>query len=88
MATPTTIANQINWLSKDFLWGFDLETDKQNTPLVAWNCLTPPREDGGMGFKNYTANAKALLSRWVSQSMEDMQSNWAVSFMGIMKAFT
>lgn len=88
MTTPTTTANQNNRLFKDFLWGFNLETSKWKTPLVAWKQLRQPKEDGGLRFKDYIAHAEALLCRWVAISMEDMHSEWVVSFLGIMKEFT
>lgn len=88
MATPTTIVDQINRIFKDFLWGFDTETSKQKTPLVSWKQLTQPRENGGLGFKDYITHSKSLLSRWVARILEDDQSEWKISFMGLIKDFS
>lgn len=88
MATPIATVDQINWLFTDFLWGFDSKSGKQKTPLVTWKCLTQPREKGGHGFKDYMAHVEALLSRWISHSIEDPQLEWTESFMGLMKDFT
>lgn len=70
-------------------YGDLIEIRKRKTPLVTWTRLTQPREYGGLGFKEYVAHAwDALLSRWVAKSMEDTQSEWLVSFWGIMGDFT
>lgn len=86
--TPTTTINQINKLFKDFLWGFNMETGKWKTPLVAWNRLIQHREDASLGFKDYIAHVEALLCRWVARNMKDLHTEWVVSFMGRMKEFT
>lgn len=64
-------ADQINRLFKDFLWGFDIKIGKCKTLLVAWKSLTQQREDGGLGFKDYTTHVEALLRRWVAKGLED-----------------
>lgn len=88
MAAPTKIADQINRLFKDFLWGFDTKTRQQKNPLVAWIRLTQQREDGGLGFKDYTTHAEALLNRWMPKGLEDTITKWFVSFLSLIKDFT
>lgn len=46
-------------------------------PLTTWHKLTQPQEKGGLGFKDYTTHAHALLSQWVAKALEDPTIEWA-----------
>lgn len=76
---------QTNWIFKDFLWGFDHETRRRKTPLVAWSRLIQPRECGGMGLKDYMAHANALLNRWVARALDDNTIEWTTLFFMLIK---
>lgn len=88
MATPKKMAKKINRIFKDFLWGFDNKIGKPKTPLVVWSWLTQPKEDGGLGFKDYMTHADVLLSRWVVKALEDTNIEWAGIFFTLVKEFT
>lgn len=68
--------------------GFDTKTGRRKTPLVAWTKLVQPREDGGLGFKDYIVHVDALLSRWVSKALEDLNMEWALVFFMLIKDFS
>jgi hypothetical protein len=38
--------------------------------LIAWHKLTRTKSEGGIGFKQLTAHADALLSRWVTAALD------------------
>ena len=56
---PTHVANKIERLQRDFLWG------DSKTHLVGWNKVCAPLENGGLGVRKLTTFNKALLGKWL-----------------------
>ena len=54
---PTHVANKIERLQRDFLWG-----DSRNH-LVGWDKVCAPLENGGLGVRKITTLNKALLGK-------------------------
>ena len=56
---PTHVANKIERLQRDFLWG------DSKTHLVQWDKVCTPLENGGLGVRKLTTFNKALLGKWL-----------------------
>ena len=56
---PTHVANKIERLQRDFLWG------DSNTDLVGWDKVCAPLKNGGLGVRKLTTFNKALLGKWL-----------------------
>ena len=58
---PTHVANKIERLQRNFLWG------ESKTHLVGWDKVCTPLENGGLGVRKLTTPNKALLGKWLWQ---------------------
>ena len=56
---PTHVANRIEKLQRDFLWG------DSKTHLVGWDKVCAPITNGGLGIRKLTTFNKALLGKWL-----------------------
>ena len=56
---PTHVANKIERLQRDFLWG------DSKTHLVGWDKVCAPLENGGLGVRKLITFNKALLGKWL-----------------------
>ena len=54
---PTNVANKIERLQRDFLWG------DSKTHLVGWDRVCAPLENGGLGVRKLATFNKALLGK-------------------------
>lgn len=88
MAPPKGTIRQINQIFKGFLWGFDKETGRRKTPLVAWQRMTQPQDARGLGLKDYMAHSMVLLSKWVTKAIDEPHSEWALMFLKLSGHFT
>lgn len=58
---PITICDEINRVISSFWWG--TENGKRKIPWVAWNRLSLPKKEGGLGFRNLHKFNIALLAK-------------------------
>lgn len=56
--------------------------------LVVRHGLTRPRDQRGLGFIDFKTRAQALLSKWISKTLEDLSMEWASLFMVLSSNFT
>ncbi|GFS40060.1 hypothetical protein Acr_00g0066450 [Actinidia rufa] len=68
---PAGVRSKIIQLCRNFLWSGNCNSNKK--PLVAWNEVTMPKSEGGLGIRNMKAWNKALLSKtlWDIQAKKD-----------------
>lgn len=81
------LAKKMIAISRDFLWGHNPEGGKQ-IPLVAWERLTRPKIEGGIGFKDFLSHSDALLNHWFTRALDHPDSDWARLFGINLKAST
>lgn len=60
---PTRVANRIEKLQRDFLWGGISNEFKYH--LVSWDKVYSPIFKGGLGIRNLRAFNRALLGKWL-----------------------
>jgi hypothetical protein len=60
---PVRVANRLNKIRKDFLWGGI--GDEAKFHLVIWNKICTPLHAGGLGAHNFIQFNRALLGKWL-----------------------
>lgn len=60
-----------------FLWGSSKEGGYKKS-LVAWEEITRPKEDGGLGFIPVEQQAAALQMRHVSKLILEEKKEWTI----------
>jgi hypothetical protein len=60
---PVRVANRLNKIQKDFLWGGI--GDEAKFHLVNWNKICTPLHAGGLGAHNFIQFNRALLGKWL-----------------------
>ena len=60
---PASVAQRIEKLQRNFLWGGI--GDEMKYHLVRWDQVCSPMDCGGLGVKNLTLFNKALLGKWL-----------------------
>ena len=64
------MANKIEKLQRDFLWG------DSKTHLVGWNKVRAPIANGGLGIRKLTTFNKALLGKWLWRFGKEEDQLW------------
>ena len=60
---PPAMANRLERIQRNFLWGSSEEAFKY--PLVAWNNVCWPIERGGLGIRRFGLFNQALHGKWL-----------------------
>ena len=67
---PTYVANRIEKLQRDFLWG------DSKTHLVGWDKVCTPIANDGLGIRKLTTFNKALLGKWLWRFGKEENRLW------------
>jgi hypothetical protein len=60
---PVSVANRLNKLRSDFLWGGI--GDEAKFHFVNWNMICTPLHSSGLGVHNFIHFNRALLGKWL-----------------------
>ncbi|XP_074297635.1 uncharacterized protein LOC141628381 [Silene latifolia] len=71
---PKGIISRIEDTCRNFLW--DNSVDYRIVPVVAWDKLCSPKEEGGLGLKDQETMNKAMIGRLVHWIMKEKDSIW------------
>jgi hypothetical protein len=77
--TPQQTAKKMERFFSSFLWGYNDEGGRK-TALVSWNKLIRAKSEGGIGLKDLHKHSAALLSRWVTEALDNPDTDWAKMF--------
>ncbi|KAL3691172.1 hypothetical protein R1sor_004823 [Riccia sorocarpa] len=66
---------ELTRICQGFVWGTSKEGNEKKA-LVAWDTFCRRKEEGGVGLTAFDTQAKALKMRFVSQLLEDKDSDW------------
>ena len=58
---PASLCEELSHIIRNFWWGD--EDDRRKTHWLAWDKLTRPKGEGGMGFRNLRLFNQALLTK-------------------------
>ena len=67
---PTYVANKIEKLQRDFLWG------DSKIHLVGWEKVCAPIGNGDLGIRKLTTFNKALFGKWLWQFGKEEDRLW------------
>jgi hypothetical protein len=71
---PMSVANRIEKIQRDFLWGG--MGDENKLHLVSWNQVCHPLRIGGLGIRNVLKFNKALLEKWLWRYANESEALW------------
>jgi hypothetical protein len=71
--------DRIERMCREFLWGHN-KNGGRKIPLIAWKRLTKLKKHGGLGIKDTTVHATALMARWPIKLITDKNSIWSRVF--------
>ncbi|XP_074288399.1 uncharacterized protein LOC141613561 [Silene latifolia] len=71
------IINRIEAVCRNFLW--DNSADYRRTPLMGWDTICIPKEEGGLGLKDQETWNKVMVGRlvdWVTAKRDSIWVHW------------
>jgi hypothetical protein len=71
---PASVANRIEKLCRDFLWGGLGDEFKYH--LVNWSTVCSPVSEGGLGIRNLRTFNRALLGKWLWRYAQEREAWW------------
>jgi hypothetical protein len=71
---PVSVANRIEKIQRDFLWGGMGDEPKMH--LVNWDQVCRPIRAGGLGIRNVLKFNKALLGKWLWRYATESEALW------------
>lgn len=72
---PKSMLDKLDRVARSFLWGSSPDHRKQH--LVAWNTVTKPKGEGGLGIRTAQNMNKALIAKLGWRLLHDRESLWA-----------
>lgn len=75
ISLPQHTLEQLDRISRDFVWGSTPEKRRQH--LIAWDRVCLPKCEGGLGIRKATQMNKALLSKLGWRLLNEKESLWA-----------
>lgn len=74
MKLPRSICDEVDKKVRGFLWG---NTDeKTRMHLVAWNTVTKPKDEGGLGLCSMRQANASFLAKLGWRVLEEPQTQW------------
>jgi hypothetical protein len=73
---PVSVANRIEKLQRDFLWGGVGDEFKYH--LVKWSKVCSPISEGGLGIRKLVDFNRALLGKWLWRYGHEREAWWRV----------
>lgn len=70
--------DELESVSREFLWGENKEGEFRKLLLVAWKDTALGKAEGGLGFVDLHSISLVLKMRWVSCILEEDTSNWVL----------
>jgi hypothetical protein len=71
---PSSVANRLEKVQRNFLWGGTNEVTKFH--LVKWSLVCSPIKDGGLGIRNLRRFNQALLGKWLWCYATEREAYW------------
>ena len=71
---PVLVANRIEKLQRDFLWGCDGEVKRYH--LVSWDTICQAKSSGGLGVRCLLTFNRALLGKWLWRFAMERDRYW------------
>jgi hypothetical protein len=71
---PSSVANRLEKLQRNFLWGDTNEETKFH--LVKWSLVCSPMTDDGLGIRNLCRFNQALLGKWLWRYATEREAYW------------
>lgn len=72
---PKNVAMLMERMMREFLW--ERLGNDEAEHLVAWNLVTRPKENGGLGIGNICVRNKALAHKWLWRFPLEREALWA-----------